>query len=80
MMTRREFVTSAVAMGATPWPKAWPSTTRPGEPMPDDGDQRTERHILLGKRMVFTNWYFVRPGTLPIKRGFQTSTLPANNV
>lgn len=66
-MTRREFVTAAAALGVPPLPKAWPSTTESGnlnEPIPYDGNERTEHYILLGKRMVFTNWFFVRPGNV----------------
>ncbi len=67
MMTRRQFVGAAAAMGLAPLPKAWPSAGPAKDastPVPFDGNQRVEHYVLLGNRMVFTNWYFVRPGNV----------------
>jgi hypothetical protein len=64
-MTRRELFAAVPIAGMTPLLHADSPATLSGdsqEPSPYDGNQKTERYILLGKRMVFTNWYFVRQG------------------
>lgn len=65
-MNRREFIAATAALGLDPSPRtgltAAATPTRKQLPPPYDGNQKSDRYVLLGHRMVFTNWYFVDQG------------------
>jgi hypothetical protein len=58
MLNRRKFIAAAGTLGAASMPQAQMRAAAAAF----DGDQKREHYHLSGKRLVFTNWYFVRPG------------------